>query len=56
MSMVLIVDIDKENQNVHIGEENGSGCLYHMETADDVAIAVKDFLEGYMEFEVKANG
>lgn len=56
MSIVLTVDIDKENQNVHISEENGSGAIYHMANADDVVTAVKDYLEEYVDFGVTEIG
>lgn len=44
MSIVLTVDIDSETQTVHIGEENGSGCVYPILSNTSIGESVNDYL------------
>lgn len=44
MSIVLTVDIDSETQTVHIGEENGSGCVYPILSNTSIGDSVNDYL------------
>lgn len=44
MSIVLTMDIDSETQTVHIGEENGSGCIYPILSNTSIGDSVNDYL------------
>ncbi len=44
MSIILTVDIDYETQTVHIGEENGSGCVYPVLSDVSIGEAITDYL------------
>lgn len=50
--IMLIVDYDKEQDNVHIGTCGASGCIYDVDKnniARDIGFAVKCYVQDYIE-------
>ena len=54
--MLLIVEIDPEKQKAYIGQENGSGAEYSVNSSDDAGTALKFYLDTYYADIFKNNG
>ena len=50
-SFSINVDFDKNTKDLWIGNEDGSGAKYKCNTSQDLEIAIKSYLDNYIELE-----
>ena len=53
MKITLNVEIDVESQTVFISHGLSTGCEFDAKTPQEIAEAVKEYLEMYIELETK---